>query len=89
MNNQLNTICPGCKRDIIDPKVLSCTIINVENNGNKYKRLIYLPLELSDSESERCPGCNVAPGGVHHFPCKCEICCICMGEMVTCPCFKV
>ena len=82
-------ICKYCQKETSDASVTTC-----EGNasikypdGESLSTVRYDPQKLHLPHWFRCPDCNVAPGGNHHFNCDQEYCPKCGGQLISCDCF--
>ena len=71
-------ICPVCERDV--EQAAGCLDEPIELRGQTYR-----PLPFQGPE-ERCPGCNVLRGNVHHLDCERELCPRCKEPLNGCLC---
>ncbi len=76
-------ICSDCEREMLDPKVKSCTFRHIMIGGEVYPRdTSYYDVNL------RCHDCGIENGSehVHHFECDMERCPACGGQLISCGC---
>jgi len=76
------TTCSRCRKDIKDDTIKSCVPGYIAfPDGDSLNRETY-----SKDEKERCPVCNVVPGGYHHSGCYRERCPKCGKLLESCGC---
>jgi len=56
-------------------------------DGSTLPKTPFNPKTLHLPNWHRCPDCNVAPGGNHHWNCDEEPCPKCGGQLISCACF--
>lgn len=78
-------LCPFCKRDMALAETVDCSW-NRTVHFVKGGEAPAVPWQPPDGAEERCPDCNVAPGGFHHPGCDQEPCPRCGGQMISCDC---
>lgn len=82
-------ICRSCHKEMSDASVTTCEGEGVIRypDGQTLKKIPYNPKALHLPAWFRCPDCNIAPGGNHHFNCDQEECPKCGGQLISCDCF--
>jgi hypothetical protein len=76
--------CFDCGRDL--PIADSCTTATIAFPDGVTLRAIRYGEEEGMSAADRCPGCDVRPGGYHHPFCPVEACPQCGGRLAVCRC---
>lgn len=77
-------VCEVCNKEMLNGG--SCTAVPF-----RHKFKYYQPLRFGETDSDlsydgNCPDCNVKFGGYHHVGCDTEVCPICHGQALGCPC---
>jgi hypothetical protein len=82
-------ICRACHKEMESPDVTTCEARTVVEypDGTNLPVFPYDPKKLHLPPWYRCPDCNVAPGGKHHFNCDQECCPKCGDQLISCACF--
>lgn len=77
----ITAICSACNCEKL---ATSCTIAEVIlANGRVLSRVPFVPRDGA-SPDDRCAGCNVGPGGLHHLGCDLELCPSCGRRASVC-----
>jgi hypothetical protein len=82
--------CLKCRKEMSDASVMTCegnTSIEYPD-GEVRQPVPYDPKSIHAPNWYRCPDCNVAPGGIHHYNCDQEQCPRCGGQLINCDCFE-
>jgi hypothetical protein len=75
-------ICGACNREKL--VATSCTVAEVIlANGRVLPRVRFVPRDGA-SPDDRCAGCDVGPGGLHHLGCDLELCPSCGQQASVC-----
>ena len=73
------TSCDDCNQEMTLAR--SCSAAAIQMGGLAYARRRFRWRHV-----ERCDGCGIARGGVHHLGCDVERCPRCGGQLITCGC---
>lgn len=75
--SKLETDCERCEETLAHGEAVSCAF-NTEVTYDDGSQLPPVPwygrVEFLSKTEQRCPGCNVKPGGNHHVGCAQEVC---------------
>ena len=76
--------CEHCLKHIEEANSCDGNTVVLFPDGTSIPATIYAP-----ETNNRCPDCNIAPGGVHHPGCSEELCPRCDEKLIECGCVPV
>lgn len=80
-------VCDYCSCEMVGDATITCSGNKVEfPDGLIMEAVPYNP-NYGD-ENQRCRGCGIKRGGLHHPGCDMECCPKCGGQLISCGCLE-